>query len=89
MAKRVPGRSQGRQSARPQYLEGHKASSGDKGDHTDNALTQQNGILYRRGWLWVPKGLVPEILKSEHDSKIAGHFGQDKTIELIRRHPRC
>jgi hypothetical protein len=24
-------------------------------------------------------------MESEHDSKIAGHFGQDKTIELIRR----
>ena len=28
---------------------------------------------------------MPEVLDSEHDSKVAGHFGQDKTIELIRR----
>jgi hypothetical protein len=34
--------------------------------------------------LWVPKDLIITVLESEHDSKVAGHFGQDKTIELIR-----
>jgi len=24
-------------------------------------------------------------MQSEHDTKVAGHLGQDKTIELIRR----
>jgi len=28
-------------------------------------------------------GRIQQILESEHDSKIAGHMGQDKTIELI------
>jgi len=38
--------------------------------------------------LWIPgdEGLITLILESEHDSKIAGHMGQDKTIELVRRH---
>ena len=27
--------------------------------------------------------MMPTILASEHDSKVAGHFGQDKTIELV------
>ena len=44
-----------------------------------------DGILYRRARLWVPKGLIKTVLRSEHDSKVAGHFGQDKTIELIHR----
>ena len=37
--------------------------------------------------LWIPEdgNLKNLILKSEHDTKIAGHMGQDKTIELIRR----
>jgi len=35
--------------------------------------------------LWVPEGLVQKILESEHNTRIAGHMGQDKTIELIRR----
>jgi hypothetical protein len=43
-----------------------------------------NSILYQKMKLWVPKDLIQTVLESEHDSKIAGHFGQDKTIELIR-----
>jgi len=36
--------------------------------------------------LWIPEdgNLKNMILESEHDTKIAGHMGQDKTIELIR-----
>jgi DNA/RNA endonuclease G (NUC1) len=48
-------------------------------------LMIEDGILYRKMKLWVPKDLVKMVLESEHDSKIVGHFGQDKTIELIRR----
>jgi hypothetical protein len=46
----------------------------------------EDGILYRKMKLWVPKDLIQTVLESEHNSRIAGHFGQDKTIELIRRH---
>jgi len=37
--------------------------------------------------LWIPEdgNLKTLILKSEHHTKVAGHMGQDKTIELIRR----
>jgi len=45
----------------------------------------ESGLLYRRNLLWVPKGLVQRIMESEHDTKVTGHMGQDKTIELIRR----
>jgi len=45
----------------------------------------KNNLLYRRNLLWIPKGLVQRIMESEHDTKVAGHMGQDKTIELIRR----
>jgi hypothetical protein len=47
-------------------------------------FTIDDGILYRKMKLWVPKGLIQTVLESEHDSKIAGHFGQDKTIEQMR-----
>jgi len=46
----------------------------------------QDELLYRKSRLWVPEELVQEILESEHDTKVAGHLGQDKTIELIRRY---
>jgi len=48
----------------------------------------ENNLLYRWNLLWVPEGLVQRIMESEHDTKVAGHMGQDKTIELIRRNLR-
>jgi len=48
-------------------------------------LETKEGLLYRRGKLWVPEGKIQSIMESEHDTKVAGHMGQDKTIELIRR----
>ena len=35
--------------------------------------------------LWVPENLIQRVFESEHDTKVAGHMGQDKTIELLRR----
>jgi len=54
---------------------------------TDGILESREGCVYRKERLWVPegKGLRQGILESEHDTKVAGHMGQDKTIELIRR----
>ncbi|KAH0605100.1 uncharacterized protein H6S33_005082 [Morchella sextelata] len=36
---------------------------------------------------WIPADdrIKIRIAQSEHDSKVAGHFGQDKTLELITR----
>jgi len=53
-------------------------------DQKVKELGCEDDLLYRRNLLWVPKGLVQEIIESEHDTKVAGHMGQDKTIELIR-----
>ena len=54
-------------------------------DRKVKELSCENNLLYRRNLLWVPKGLVQKIMETEHDTKVAGHMGQDKTIELIRR----
>ena len=54
-------------------------------DRKVKELSCKDNLLYRRNLLWIPKGLVQEIIESEHDTKVAGHMGQDKTIELIRR----
>ena len=53
----------------------------------EGTLREEEGLLYRKGALWVPEAteLIQTILESEHDTKVAGHMGQDKTIELIRR----
>ena len=54
-------------------------------DRKARELNYENDLLYWRNQLWVPKGLVQRIMRSEHDTKVARHMGQDKTIELIRR----
>ena len=46
---------------------------------------ESNDILHYRGRRYVPKLVLHTILKSEHDSKVAGHFGEEKTIELVRQ----
>jgi len=52
----------------------------------EGTLEIQDDLLYRKGRLWVTgDNTIQEILKSEHDTKMAGHMGQDKTTELIRR----
>jgi len=59
----------------------------DRKVRTEEVLEIKDGLLYRRGILWIPEdgSLKNLILESEHDTRIAGHMGQDKTIELIRR----
>ena len=46
-----------------------------------------DGVLYRKGRLVIPADdiLRLQIMRSEHDTKVAGHMGMDKTVELIRR----
>ena len=52
---------------------------------TGKELEIRDGLLHRGSMLWAPKGVRKQICESEHDTKVAGHMGQDKTIELIRR----
>jgi len=61
-----------------------EAVSEDRKDK-EGILEVRDGLLYRKGMLWVPEGLIDQILRSEHDTKVEGHMGQDKTIELVRR----
>lgn len=47
----------------------------------------KDGLLYHGENLWVPNNsaIKLSILQSEHDTKVAGHMGMDRTIDLIRR----
>lgn len=51
----------------------------------EQGILTKEKVLYRKMKSRVLMELTSRILKSEHDLKVAGHFGQDKTIELIRR----
>jgi len=53
-------------------------------DRKIKELSCENNLLYRQNLLWVPRGLVQRIMESEHDTKVAGLIGQDKTIKLIQ-----
>jgi len=51
----------------------------------EQTVELRDGLLYQRNLLWVPEGMVRQVLESKHNSKVAGHMGQDKTIEPIPR----
>ena len=47
----------------------------------------EDGLIYYNNRLFIPskEDLLTEIAKGCHDSKVVGHFGQEKTIELLTR----
>jgi len=47
----------------------------------------KDGVIYVDNMLYIPKdqALRTEIMSMHHDDPLAGHFGRDKTLELIRR----
>ena len=47
----------------------------------------EDGLLYYKDRLFIPanEDLLTEITKGYHYSKVTGHFGQKKTIELVTR----
>ena len=49
--------------------------------------TISNKLLYYKNRLYIPadEELQTPIAKGCHDSQVAGHFGQDKTLEIITR----
>jgi len=55
-------------------------------DRKARDIKKENGVLYRRGLLWVPQGLIQRILESEHDTKVAHGSRQNHrtyTTELL------
>jgi len=57
-------------------------SSGKK---IDEHFDIKDDVLCWKNRLYVPKGLRRRIMDSEHDSKVAGHFGRERTMELLAR----
>ena len=53
-------------------------------DDIDLRSQFRNGLLYYEELLYVPEGLCQlRVLQSRHDFPTAGHFGYNKTMELI------
>ena len=55
------------------------------GDIIDKHYELKDNILCWKNRIYVPKEMRQRIMKSEHDSKVAGHFRTEKTMELIMR----
>ena len=46
----------------------------------------QEGFLFKGSQLCIPKGSIREnIIKERHCGGLGGHFGLDKTLELVKR----
>jgi len=46
----------------------------------------EDGLVCFRRQVWIPDNirLKLQVAHECHDSKLAGHFGRDKTLELIK-----
>ena len=47
----------------------------------------KDGMLFHKGKVWIPSDPSHRklIMESEHDSRVAGHMGMDKTMDLVDR----
>ena len=50
-----------------------------------NGYEELDGVLYHQGLPFVPEAIRTEIISRHHDDPLAGHFGIDKTKDLIGR----
>jgi len=78
-------REEGKKDGAYEQAKKQEAAAGELApkDQKTKELSCENDLLYRRNLLWIPKSLTQKVMESEHDTKVAGHMGQDKTIELI------
>jgi hypothetical protein len=63
------------------YIQLCKAVSREENIDINYAI--QDEVLTWKGRIYAPKAMRKKVMKSEHDSKKAGHFGRDRTMELI------
>jgi len=56
-----------------------------KGNNADKHYEIIDDLLCWKGRLHAPENTRKRIIKSEHDSKVAGHFGRNRTLELVSR----
>ena len=50
-----------------------------------NEYEELDGVLYHQGLPFVPEAIQTEIISRHHDDPLAGHFGIDKTKDLVGR----
>lgn len=56
-------------------------------DKSENGFHVQDGYLYKKGRLCIPRHSLRELLIREaHGGGLAGHFGENKTVEALKEH---
>ena len=70
-----------------QVLNDKAVEGGALEGHNTMLVTYKDGILFRKGKVWIPNdpSLPMKIMEAEHDSQVAGHMGMHKTMELVDR----
>jgi len=63
----------------------HLCKQISSGGNIDGNFTIVNELLCWKNRIYVPEGLRQRVIQSEHDSKVAGHFGRERTLELLSR----
>jgi len=78
---RVAGKEDGKWQDRGREL-GRLRESGEK---MPDKWIEKDGLLYYKNRLYLPEdeALQTEIAQGCHDSLVAGHFGEVKTIEIV------
>ena len=58
----------------------------EKGKSVDDDYTLEDGMVCYRKRIWIPddNSLRLLVTNTSHDTKVAGHFGKHKTLDLIR-----
>jgi len=55
------------------------------GGNIDANFMISSELLCWKKRIYVPEGLRQQVIQSEHNSKVAGHFGREQTLELLSR----
>ena len=64
----------------------HDIENNSSKSHDSSKLEFKNNLFYFEGCLYVPEGKARlSVLQARHDFPAAGHFGYNKTLELISR----
>ena len=54
-------------------------------EHLPDGWEDIDGVLHHQGLPFVPEAIRTEIISRHHDDPLAGHFGIDKTKDLVGR----
>ena len=46
---------------------------------------EEQGIIYHDEQVYVPEALRIQVMEENHDAPLVGHYGQDRTLELVKR----